>query len=288
MLTKIEWADAVWNPTSGCSKVSAGCANCYAERMAKRLAGRCGYPEDNPFRVTLHPDKLDLPLRWRKPRRVFVNSMSDLFHPEVPFDFIRAVWARMATARHHTFLILTKRPGRMKEFFQWMATQDFKVEPYLLHVWLGVSAENQAAADERIPLLLQTPAAVRFVSAEPLLGPICIPHYLGGKFLTEYEKATGRVTGLDWIIAGGETGPGARPMHPDWLRSLRDQCQASGVPYFFKAWGEWWPGEKGRLYRAETVDWSDGQPMCRVGKKAAGRLLDGREWEEYPEVKTHA
>lgn len=255
--TKIEWTEYSWNPVTGCTSASEGCQNCYAKRMANRLRGRYGYPAD-PFRVTLHPEKLEEPLKWKKPRRVFVCSMGDLFHEQVPDEYIAKVWEVMNNASQHTFLVLTKRPQRMKDFlarlgwyihdrdgYPMEAVLDEGGKCTVKNVWLGVTAENQQRADERIPILLQIPAAVRFVSIEPMLGPVVIPE--------EWP---------DWIICGGETGPGARPIHPDWVRSLRDQCQAAGTPFFFKSWGEW----------AEH----------NVGKKKAGRLLDGRTWDEIP------
>ena len=253
--TRIEWADAVWNCVTGCSKVSAGCKHCYAERMAQRFAGRNGYPADEPFRVTLHPDKLDLPLHWKKPRKIFVNSMSDLFHSEVPDEFIRMVWdvMRSEDSRQHTFQILTERPARMMELLQrwdWNLRDIYDQRP-LPNVWLGVSVENQQTADERIPLLLQTPAAVRFVSAEPLLGPINLEDVafdreraeaarrkaggVGSPYpLDEWRLFINRDRCLDWVIAGGESGPGARPMEIEWARSLRDQCAAAGAAFFMK------------------------------------------------------
>jgi len=328
----IEWTDEVWNPVTGCSKVSPGCANCYAERMSKRLAGRCGYPIDNPFRVTLHPDKIDDPLKWKKPRRIFVNSMSDLFHEDVPFEFIRAVWVVMVTHRHHTYMVLTKRPKRMLEFFNWMAAQEFKIETYRNNIWLGVSIENQVVANERIPLLLQAPVTVRFISAEPLLGPVNIAKYLphdapkAYKLLSKFYGPSGfdstgsqleisTIRGLDWVIVGGESGSRARLMHPDWVRSLRDQCQTANVPFFFKQWGEFtevcryesWSKYRDHvggvsravglsklgLLNADGSDLVNGGPehkvypishLERVGKKQAGRILDGRTWDELPEI----
>jgi protein gp37 len=256
--TKIEWTEYSWNPVTGCTPASEGCQNCYAKRMATRLKGRYGYPEDEPFKVTLHPEKLKEPLKWKKPRRVFVCSMGDLFHEQVPDEYIAKVWEVMNNASQHTFLVLTKRPQRMKDFlarlgwyihdrdgYPMEAVLDEGGKYTLKNVWLGVTAENQQRADERIPILLQIPAAVRFVSIEPMLGPVVIPE--------EWP---------DWVICGGETGPGARPIHPDWVRSLRDQCQVAGTPFFFKSWGEW----------AEH----------KVGRKKAGRLLDGRTWDEIP------
>lgn len=325
--SKIEWTDMVWNPTSGCSKVSAGCQNCYAERFAWRLAGRCGYPANNPFQVTLHPKRLEEPLHWRKPKRVFVNSMGDLFHEAVDEKFIAKVFAIMDLARQHTYCILTKRPGRAFQlltdedfqfhvgWFQSQAVREFglprpeQVGPWpLRNVWLGVSVENQEAADERIPLLLQTPAAVRFISAEPLLGPVDLELYLpyhnhplkdewhrNGYHIRRLNIGITEGT-LDWIICGGETGPGARPMHPDWARILRDQAVTAGVPFFFKSWGEWVPyrdngplppecsyvSYDGQIRPGDAEDLDTDACMGRVGKKRAGRLLDGRTWDEYP------
>lgn len=321
--TGIEWADATWNPVTGCDKVSPGCDHCYAETFAERWRGTEGHYFERGFDVQLRPDKLDLPLRWTKPRRIFVNSMSDLFHDKVPDEYIARVFAVMALAPQHTFQLLTKRHGRMRtllrdgEFQQqvydaWGQLEMPKGRPSmedwpwsgwpLPNVWLGVSAEDQKRADLRIPALLDTPAAARFVSAEPLLGPIDLHGDPIGKDSVFW------IGHLDWVIVGGESGSGARPMHPDWARSLRDQCLAAGVPFLFKQWGEWrWTREAddyeyerahGDLYpnaKWETVS-PDGvvvadnipQPgfatMQRVGKKRAGRELDGRTWDQYPEA----
>jgi protein gp37 len=309
--TKIEWAEHVWNPATGCTPISEGCQNCYAKRMANRLRGRCGYPQDDPFRVTLHEDRLGEPLRWKKPRRVFVCSMGDLFHDDVPHEFIYGIWDVMVQSKQHTFLVLTKRPDRMKSFIEKVmcnrmdyaltfgGTPEGKkarkwAQKPVQNVWLGVTAENQQRADERIPILLQIPAAVRFVSVEPMLGPVDLlsNDYLGGCINCEVcldnpgtcvNCAQNRK--LDWIICGGESGPGARPMRLDWARSLCDQCQAAGVPFFFKQWGEYGPNwlndDNGK--KIEGSEWMD-----RVGKKAAGRILDGRTWDEYPEVRNEA
>ncbi len=299
--TKIEWADRVWNPVTGCTKVSEGCRNCYADRLARRLAGRCGYPKDAPFRVTLHPEKLDDPLRWKKPARVFVNSMSDLFHKDVPFEFIDRVFAVMAEAHRHTFIVLTKRPERMLEYMsgdRYSARRVFDLTSGLAgkfdcdlywplpNVWLGVSAENQASADERIPLLLQTPAAVRFVSCEPMLGPINLSPWVDPRL-----NVINRPQKLDWLICGGESGPGARPMNPDWARSLRDQCQAAGVSFYFKQWGEWWPTRQktqSKFFypgKPRLWCWDDGSLSLHIGKHKAGSLLDGQEYKQFPEVR---
>ena len=303
--TTIEWAEKSWNPVTGCTPVSEGCANCYAKRMANRLRGRFGYPADDPFRVTLHPDRLTEPLRWRKPRRVFVCSMGDLFHDDVPTDLIDNVLEIVAACPAHQFLLVTKRPENIDDKLYGVteanACRSLGGGDYLPNLWLGVSVENQARADERIPILLQIPAAVRFVSYEPALGPVDFSPWLtpAGELVT-----TSRTP--DWLIAGGESGPGARPAHPDWFRKVRDDCQAAGAAFFFKQWGAFRPykfgdpwtilkpvalrGGGARLPDLPPCDteaeWrahlGDTALMEPVGKKAAGRLLDGREWNEYP------
>lgn len=305
--TQIEWTEYSWNPITGCAPVSEGCEHCYAQRMAKRLAGRYGYPADEPFKVNLHLERTTEPLRWKKPRRVFVCSMGDLFHEDVPRWMRFEVMDIILQAKQHTFLILTKRPANMKEFFEWYYSKAGRTIETIKNLWLGVTAENQARADERIPILLQIPAAVRFVSVEPMLGPVDLPEYLPPvttkdfyvKMLPDGRIDSGYRKKLDWVICGGETGPGARPMHPDWVRSLRDQCQAAGVPLYFKSWGDWIPSyEAGQ--RSEEKDqygrtfgdcrvkachiFSDDQCMVRVGKKKAGRILDGRTWDEMPPI----
>lgn len=303
--TGIEWADATWNPITGCTKVSEGCRNCYAKTFTERFKGVEGHYFESGFKVTLRPDKLEQPLRWTRPRRIFVNSMSDLFHPDVPDDYIRQVFAVMAEASWHTFQLLTKRPERMvkivselRQHFEGMVFNGSAVAWPLPNVWLGVSVENQHAADERIPLLLQTPAAVRFLSCEPLLGevdlskwlmsPGWVPSYYDPDNRNGYPNAEPTNEYINWVIVGGESGPKARPMHPWWVQELRDQCQAAGVPFFFKQWGEWCethtlrcnePGIKGKSWYNFDPDTS----VCRVGKQAAGRELDGRTWDEFPE-----
>lgn len=345
--SKIEWTEASWNPVTGCTKVSVGCDLCYAETIAERFRGGPAYP--NGFDVTLREHKLDQPLRWTQPRRIFVNSMSDLFHDDVPDEYIARVFAIMARAPQHTFQVLTKRHGRMRAL---LSSSDFREQVFanlgvakhqasghldhfrhwpLPNVWLGVSTEDQRWADIRIPALLNTPAAIRFISAEPLLGHINI-----GRWLTAQVRACGRAGAadkpflaglaraavrqvaaehgerepafLDWVIAGGESGPKARPMHPEWARSLRDQCAGSGVAFLFKQWGEWVP-ESLNLHTARSraaflsADGTmrplvDGKPAAapmsrgaaitirRAGKKAAGRELDGRTWDQFPDVTT--
>lgn len=221
--TKIEWTDATWNPITGCTPISAGCQNCYAKRMANRLRGRCGYPADDPFRVTFHPERLDEPLRWKKPRKIFVCSMGDLFHSAVTDEQLDAVFSEMIAVDRHTYFILTKRPERMAKYVSgW-------IDQCRNHIWLGTSCENQQAADERVPLLMRCPAAVRFLSCEPLLGPIDLSAIPQRDSLKTYD---GRP--ISWVIVGAETGPRARPMDLDWARSIRDQCAAAGVPFFFK------------------------------------------------------
>ena len=227
--SKIEWTDSTWNPVTGCTKVSAGCKNCYAERLAPRLG-------QDFSEIILHPDRLDAPLHWKQPRRIFVNSLSDLFHEDVPQGFVNDVLDRTLATPRHTYQILTKRPKRMDNLIrEWM--QDRKIIHPPKNVWLGVSCEDQKTADARIPLLLKTPAAVRFISLEPLLGPINLDRIPISHGIVECSG--GRLPALDWVIVGGESRPHARPMHPDWARSIRDQCQAAGVPFFFKQWGEW-------------------------------------------------
>lgn len=291
MSTKIEWTEDTWNPVSGCTKISAGCKHCYAERMAIRLAGRAGYPaKPNQFKVTLHPERLEIPLHWRQPRRIFVNSMSDLFHEDVPISFIDDILSVIAACPQHTFQVLTKRPENMMEklYKNTLETpfRELGGGDYLPNVWIGVSVEDQKTADERIPWLLKTPAAVRFVSYEPALGLV---DFIGPwpKTIHDRDWLLGD-PGLDWIIAGGESGPGARPAHPDWFRSVRDQCQEAGVPFFFKQWGEWFPTypfDKKPEGNLKNHQWNSGVCAWKVGKNCAGRLLDGREWNEYSDKK---
>lgn len=326
----IEWTDATWNPTVGCTVVSPGCTNCYAMKVANGLERRF---DSEKYRgltkvvnkkavwtgeVRLDESALLQPLKWKRGRRIFVNSMSDLFHESLSDADIDRVLAVMALCPQHTFQVLTKRAERMREYCGDLAAQrriyelvcDMVTEdcvadvvlvaPFhdpncapegtriyldqwpLPNVWLGVSAERQQEADERIPHLMATPAAVRFLSAEPLLGPIKISYL-------EWAR-------LDWVIAGGESGSNARPMHPDWVRSLRDQCKAAGIPFFFKQWGEWAAadktddgfinaatGERGlaALWGQETHS-ADKAFFAKVGKKAAGRLLDGVTHDGFP------
>ena len=312
----IEWTSATWNPLLGCHKCSEGCKLCYAIRTAWRLqhnpnptiaaayAGLVEQRADSSLnwtgKINLLHSRLQEPMSWRKPRRIFVNSQSDLFHPDVPDLFIDQVFAVMAACPQHTFQVLTKRPARMAEWVKeaelrvaevgeqlasdngWCHAHEGGAWP-LPNVWLGVSVENQRAAEDRIPHLLQTPAAVRFLSCEPLLGPLNLADGLG---------LMGCPGDLDWIICGGESGPGARPMHPHWPRSLREQCKEAGVAFFFKQWGEHIPlcAASADIISAHVSEWvspipgdpSSSYPVYRVGKKAAGRLLDGCEYNEFP------
>jgi len=302
--SKIEWTDATWNPITGCAPVSEGCANCYAKRNAEgRLRGKYGYPQDEPFRVTFHEDKLEQPLKWRRPRKIFVCSMGDLFHEDVPVEWTNCVFRAIQKAPHHRFMVLTKRPERMHDYLRnALGVREWPRNDILFpNLWLGVTAENQQRADERIPVLLDTPAAKCFVSVEPMLGPVDLSEYLPGE--RWHASECPMLSPLDWVICGGETGANARPMHPDWVRSLRDQCKEAQVPFFFKSWGEWaevydrdrddpdWrrcharsgPSERylnikgGQGFHGERVVF-----MRRIGKRNAGRLLDGRTWDEEP------
>jgi protein gp37 len=308
--TGIEWADATWNPVVGCSVLSPGCTHCYAMRFAAaRLDGNPKTPHylgttqrvnGQPVwtgRLGLAPEHVwTQPLRWKRPRRIFVNSMGDLFHENVPPGWLDHAFDVMARASQHTFLILTKRAERARDWLsapetRLTVTGDWASRPWPLpNVWLGVSVEDQRRADERVPVLLDTPAAVRFVSAEPLLGPIEFRRrdgsestcWLSGSFSDTESGRAGRCVhgGIDWVIAGGESGKDARPMHPDWARGLRDQCAAAGVPFFFKQWGEWAPHDGRRLPSIHTFD--DCTRVFRVGKTAAGRHLDGVTHDAFP------
>lgn len=371
LTTGIDWCDSTWGVLRGCSPVSDGCKHCYAANMAHRF-GNPGHPfvgltkTSGQFNgnVQFFEKHLLDPLKWgpmpystdnelniTRPRRIFVDSMSDLFHENVTDKIRDRIFAVMALCPQHTFQVLTKRPERMLKYFtekhrnpQGWPEENYDVQTCirlsfggllggrklpngrpdvvnffksgradrygeadarvfsqwpLPNVWLGVSVENQAAADERIPLLLQTPAAKRFVSCEPLLGMVDLGKLIlpEPSFFSAQECSVDALSvriddrlGLNWVICGGESGPGARPMHPDWARMLRDQCQEAGVPFFFKSWGEWaprhdlecnLPGIKGKLWYNIDPDTS----MCRVGKKAAGSLLDGVEYKQFPEAR---
>lgn len=395
--TKIEWTDRTWNPVTGCTKVSAGCDNCYAEVQAERFRGTPAFPKG--FDVSVRANKVNEPLSWRKPSRVFVNSMSDLFHTDIAQEWIADIFAVMAAARKHTFQVLTKRHARMRTLLSdpaWIEQvrsravgKGFPADEWqwpLRNVWLGVSVEDQQWANIRTPALLDTPAAVRFLSCEPLLGPVDLtswlppvsplppteapktwadwawPSWVPAKVRESVEgfwgadqgrsprdwmrdmheqgapafgsvvtlangfgenapTATGRFVHawnniarlvlddgsfaytsfgwrerekqrpIGWVIVGGESGRSARPMSPQWAASLRDQCAAANVPFFFKQWGEYAPTgwhvigrpQKGHALVGDPIDGlGHRHEMRRVGKKNAGRLLDGRTWDEYP------
>lgn len=396
--TKIEWTDATWNPITGCTVVSPGCTNCYAMGLAgtrlKHHQSRAGLTDDSRAgpvwngEVRFNEQWLDQPLRWRKPRSIFVCAHGDLFHPAVPDEWIDRVFAVMALCPDHRFQVLTKRADRMREYMleRWQGTKartilvagkpmnipagpetgrasrigeecetlldlhrnghwrrrladhdnddhwtqdgSCKIMQWdwpLPNVWLGVSVEDQTRADERIPDLLATPAAVRWISAEPLLGPVDLTPHLWGRAepcegcprdadcdCGPYPRhMLGEEPDIAWVVVGGESGPSARPMHPDWARSLRDQCQAAGVPYFFKQWGAFADHTDTHTKRIQCAASSDlvitpaghvigagakgfggmvdpnwqergGAWMCKVGKARAGRLLDRREWNEVP------
>ena len=352
MGTKILWTEETWNPVIGCSRVSEGCRNCYAERMAARhnsnpktpqYHGIASFTDSGPRwsgEARCLPEKLSAPLRWRKPRKVFVCSMGDLFHEDVPDEFILKVWNVIRSCHvsgvGHVFQVLTKRPNRMADFVSrvrfsnkghgrlWLADDPADHESGyslgaghlgcsgLTNVWLGTSAEDQPTLDERVPHLLRTPAAVRFVSLEPLLGAVDLTDLVvddgnPGEWHIDAlmmdddpaDDETFHGAILDWVIAGGESGPGARPMHPQWVRDIRDQCVSAGVPFFFKQWGEWTEesaadlehnriavgGDRTQNCRYALLDSQSGQitnTVLRVGKKSAGRELDGRTWDEFP------
>ena len=234
----IEWTDSTWNPVTGCTKISHGCDNCYAERFSERFRGVPGHPFANGFDLTLRFERLAQPLAWRQPRMIFVNSMSDLFHKEIPRSFLDSVFETMERATWHTFQVLTKRSSLMRNYL----AQRYGDRRGPKHIWCGVSVED-ARAKSRIAHLRAAPAGLRFLSIEPLIGP-----------LGEID-----LTGIDWVIVGGESGPGARAMYPDWVRRIRQQCEIQGVAFFFKQWGGLRP-------------------------KSGGRSLDGREWNELPKV----
>ena len=233
-MTSIEWTETTWNPVTGCDKVSTGCKHCYAERMAMRLKAMGQHRYRNGFELTLQEDLIDLPLSWKKPRKVFVNSMSDLFHQDIPLDFIQSVYHTMNQASQHTFQVLTKRSDRLRKISKDLIWTD--------NIWMGVSVENEDYA-HRIDDLLAMDARIKFLSLEPLLGSL----------------KNVSLKGVDWVIVGGESGPGARPMEATWVLEIRDQCQKLDIPFFFKQWGG-------------------------INKKKTGRELEGRYWDDYPEL----
>ncbi len=335
-MTKIEWTNETWNPIVGCSKVSPGCDNCYAEKMAGRLAEialakgtpSCldYYVDAAPFwrwkgKAYLVDEAIDKPIHWKKPRMIFVCSMGDLFHESVPFEWIDQVFTVMAYASRHTFQVLTKRPERMLEYVNSKDTRarlsdsilnaSYPIkgniydprEKYgwpLQNVWMGVTAENQEQANKRIPKLLATEASLRFVSIEPMLESVDLYPWLdelvgpGDSCLSDWAE------GLNWVICGGESGNNARAMHPDWVRSIRDQCKKYGVPFFFKQWGEFipsysagmnseslyqWMQKFGNAWVKRSFKFPDGMVVVKVGKKQAGSKLDEIEHKQIPSWK---
>ena len=309
MGSKIEWCDETWNPIVGCSKVSMGCKNCYAERMARRLksmdlqhyqavvdsqgwTGQIGEAEESTW---------GKPDRWKKSRIIFVCSMGDLFHPEVQEELIWRVINIAYNNPQHWFLLLTKRAWRMHDV---LTRSSWWCNEFPVNIWLGVSVEDQTTAQERIPWLLETPAMVHFVSYEPALYPLDLTAVeCRGNLLGDRLRDWALPAKIDWVICGGETGPGARPIDPAWARSVRDQCRMAGVPFMFKNWGEW--SEAGEFYDTKHCQlihrdtgltkpvvggwgrWHDAEKYTvvrRFGKKCTGRLLDGREWNELPRV----
>jgi protein gp37 len=342
--TKIEWTEATWNPITGCSVVSSGCRHCYAMKLAgtrlQHHPSREGLTVDTgkgPVwngEVRFNEQWLDQPLRWKRPRKIFVCAHSDLFHPAIPDEWIDRVFAVMALSPQHTFQVLTKRPDRMRAYLSdrngmgnsniceavglipsSLGNRKGALSMPLPNVWLGVSVEDQKAAEERIPLLLEAPAAVRWISAEPLLGGLSLDCIAGtnasGSGVGTYNALRGTWTPsigntdeesvnkidlnvrIDWVVVGGESGPDARPMHPNWVCSLRDQCADASVPFLFKQWGEWaghyypYPGVVHIEYDGSILNdgptptsWS----MMKVGKKKAGRLLVGDLHDDYPKL----
>ena len=314
--TKIEWTDATWNPITGCSVHSPGCTNCYAMKLAgtrmKHHWSRKGLTVDTKAgpvwtgEVRFNEEWLTQPLRWKRPRMIFVCAHADLFHEKVPDEWIDRIFAVMALCPQHTFQVLTKRADRMRVYIQglrdgtrrlYLNEHEFVRAPYEggvpKNIWLGVSVEDQKRANERIPDLLATPAAVRWLSCEPLLGPlnlisISTMQFRGAELLNTLtgqpyglfgDECRYSVAGLNWIVAGGESGPGARPMHPDWARSLRDQCAAAGVPFLFKQWGEWLP--IGRLYD-DDGDTDETIAAENMLLSARGREFDDGDWWTDP------
>ncbi|MCJ7802739.1 MAG: phage Gp37/Gp68 family protein [Candidatus Marinimicrobia bacterium] len=332
-MTKIEWTDRTWNPNQGCTKVSEGCKNCYAEKMHKRLNAMGIDKYQNDFnKVQLWLQSLTEPTKWKKPSKVFVNSMSDTFHRNLTFEKIDEVFKTMKHCNKHTYQVLTKRPDRALEFIEWKRKQPgiIKTWKFSDNIWMGVTIENQEQANKRIPLLLEIPAKVRFVSVEPMLGPVDL------EFIEQFNSENKHVCyyqvlkpiknsndanrpALNWVICGGESGHNARPMHPDWVRSLRDQCEAANVPFFFKQWGMWhtkWVNMTNNTYvfkmytsyqQFTQKNWvnkgdacidMDGKilkrgadfidanyPVCimsKTGNKQAGRTLGGKEYKQFP------
>ncbi len=319
-MSKIEWTEKTWNVSTGCNKVSEGCKHCYAAVMHPRQMVLNPEKYAHPFLDGAFPHEasLEVPLHWKKPAMIFVNSMSDLFHENIPFRFILKVFAIMALSPQHTFQILTKRPERALSFYNYIHNPDAhrnakeKIQkfayPYRLNydsfefplknVWIGTSVENQEQADKRIPYLLQIPAAVRFLSCEPLLGEVDLSNFfiswkdIPDEFARKFASLVPhKHQSIHWVIVGGESGHGARPLHPDWARKIRDDCQSAGVAFFFKQWGEYIPAMQVEAGFSEVHAPSlkklvrvDERMFYKLGKKHTGRLLDGVEYSEYPNI----
>lgn len=317
--TTIEWTQRpgtigeVWNTTTGCNKVDRGCKYCYAELMHGRLQamGQRKYAANFLDGAVEHEDMLALPFSWGKPRTVFVDSMSDLFHVNVTFEFLERVFKVMAKTPQHTYLILTKRPQLALLFWEHMRKKRGRKFRPTDNVWIGTSANDHVSAEKRVPLLLELDVAVRFLSYEPATGPLqlrhldadmqghkeyCMVDALTGEH-TDMARPCAEVNKLDWVIAGGESGPHAEPAHPDWFRKVREDCQATGVPFFFKQWGQWQPAGK-KTHQNPISDFKTGrafmfaephtpQLMHRVAQKS-GNLLDGKLHLEFPHPKLQA
>lgn len=310
-MSKIEWTEKTWNPIVGCTKISPGCENCYAIKMAYRLmhnpkmAGRYKGTAKKMVNgqlnwtgnVNMLSEVLQHPLKVNKPTMFFVNSMSDLFHDAIPFEFIAQVFDVMATTSQHTYQVLTKRPKRMLEFFEWFGgtikqngydsvpTQSESLLDYvsvLPNVWLGVSVENQKALDERVHILLQVPAAIHFLSCEPLLGNLDFKNFR--QDFNSVAEAPQKTNTVDWVIVGGESGHNSRPMHPKWALSIRDQCLQMGVQFFFKQWGEYGP-HPGIFHHQKPYTFEDGTIVYKAGKHKNGRMLDDVFYDGMPIIK---
>lgn len=305
--SKIEWTDATWNPVVGCQKMSDGCKNCYAKSLhdlrykayheGKRMPEQYAVPFET---VQLMDSRLNTPLDWKKPHRIFVNSVSDLFHDDVPDAFIDEVMAVVRLAKWHTFQVLTKRAARMFAWYERWSEAYPGYYGYLPNnLWLGVSVENQKAAEGRVPHLLAIPNVKRFVSCEPLLGPVNLRNIIVLANHAEYDALDGVRSTFDqaghkfpaayrrlhWVIVGGESGTKARPMDVTWARFLLEQCRNTGTRFFFKQWGEWCHASQPQIadkFGKALHRWDDGSFSLRVGRDAAGHLLDGREWRELP------
>lgn len=316
-VTTIEWTKRpgtigeTWNPTTGCNKVDRGCKHCYAETMHKRLRamGQAKYAAPFLDGAVGHIDTLTIPLSWTKPRTVFVNSMSDLFHKDLPFTFILEVMHTIQTTPQHTYLVLTKRPERALEFWAWMQGQmpDGRWDPPR-NLWMGTSANDQASANVRVPILLNLKGVLRFLSYEPATGPLDLTQIEGTLHERMGKPRINALAGLKysgydidrdnprlhWVICGGESGPKAVPMHPAWARKVRDDCKAAGVPFFFKQYGAWAPitylnaeGVPAVRFTSEKNVFTftePGQNMIKVGKNKSGHELDGQVWQQFPQA----